>query len=93
MGGHHASKNKPREDLTDDQLIELCVIAVRQHRDDCRLWKSLRVGLVNHLGHEICQDLEIWVAHFYGHKRQVPTDTDVEAWVHTLIQKRRAAVV
>ena len=38
MGGHHAPKNKPREDLTDEQFVELCVIAVRQHRDDLRLW-------------------------------------------------------
>lgn len=71
------------------QLKQLCVIAVRQHRDECRLWNSLRVGLVNHLGHDICQQLEIWVATFYATKESIPRDSDVEAFADQMIERRK----
>mmetsp|Transcript_18260 Transcript_18260/g.28354 ORF Transcript_18260/g.28354 Transcript_18260/m.28354 type:complete len:98 (-) Transcript_18260:2660-2953(-) len=83
------SKLKPRDNLTDDELRELCVVAVRQHRDDCRLWASLRVGLVNHLGHDICQELEVWVATWYATKKNVPTDADVEGFANQVCEKRK----
>ena len=82
-------KQKPRTDLTDDELKELLVVAIRQHRDDCRRWASLRIGLVNHLGHEICQQLETWVATFYGTKQRIPLDTDVEEFANQLLEKKR----
>jgi hypothetical protein len=34
------SKKWPRPDLTNEELRSLCVLAVRQHRDECRLWVS-----------------------------------------------------
>ena len=43
MGGHgHSDKTLPREDLTDEELRDLCITAVRQHRDEMRLWVSMR---------------------------------------------------
>eukprot|EP00285_Hemiselmis_virescens_P017655 CAMPEP_0173405194 /NCGR_PEP_ID=MMETSP1356-20130122/61240_1 /TAXON_ID=77927 ORGANISM="Hemiselmis virescens, Strain PCC157" /NCGR_SAMPLE_ID=MMETSP1356 /ASSEMBLY_ACC=CAM_ASM_000847 /LENGTH=79 /DNA_ID=CAMNT_0014365975 /DNA_START=28 /DNA_END=264 /DNA_ORIENTATION=+ len=79
MGGSvHGDKSRPRADLTDEELRELCVVAVRQHRDELRLWASLRVGLRNHLGNEFSQDLETWVATFYAMKKKIPLDSDVE---------------
>jgi hypothetical protein len=84
------SKQKPRPDLSDQELKELFIVAVRQHRDDCRRWASLRIGLVNHLGHEMCQELETWVATFYGTKQRIPLDTDVEAFAEQLIEKKNA---
>jgi hypothetical protein len=84
-------KQKPRADLTDAELKELFVVAIRQHRDDCRRWASLRIGLVNHLGHEYCQELETWVATFYGSKSRVPLDSDVEEFADQLLEKSRTA--
>jgi hypothetical protein len=44
MGGHgHSDKTLPREDLTDEELRDLCITAVRQHRDEMRLWVSMRI--------------------------------------------------
>mmetsp|Transcript_99946 Transcript_99946/g.145989 ORF Transcript_99946/g.145989 Transcript_99946/m.145989 type:complete len:97 (-) Transcript_99946:17-307(-) len=84
----HSDKNLPRADLSDNELKELCVTAVRQHRDECRLWASLRVGLVNHLGHEICQELEIWTATFYATRNAIPMDSDVEKFAVQILEKR-----
>mmetsp|Transcript_45348 Transcript_45348/g.110417 ORF Transcript_45348/g.110417 Transcript_45348/m.110417 type:complete len:103 (-) Transcript_45348:206-514(-) len=92
MGGHHTDKSRPRADLTDEELVELCIIAVRQHRDECRLWKSLRVGLVNHLGAEFSQDLEVWVATFYANKKRIPLDSDVEEFASFLIEKKQKSI-
>uniref|UniRef100_A0A6U4JKY3 Uncharacterized protein n=1 Tax=Hemiselmis andersenii TaxID=464988 RepID=A0A6U4JKY3_HEMAN len=90
MGGSaHGDKTRPRADLTDDELRELCVVAVRQHRDEMRLWASLRVGLVNHLGHEFSQDLEVWVATFYANKKKIPLDSDVEEFAKELMERKR----
>ena len=87
---HDSSKKElPRPDLTDDELKKLCVVAIRQHRDDCRRWASLRVGLSNHLGHAICQELETWTASFYATKRRVPLDSDVEDFASQLIEKNK----
>ena len=49
---------------------------------------SYRVGLVNHLGHEICQELEVWTATFYATKNAIPADSDVERFAGALIEKR-----
>ena len=50
-----------------------------------------RVGLVNHLGHEICQELEVWTATFYAQRNAIPQDTDVEKFAQQLLEKRAAA--
>lgn len=43
MGGNgHSDKTLPRENMTDEELRDLCISAVRQHRDEMRLWVSLR---------------------------------------------------
>jgi hypothetical protein len=83
------AKQNPRQDLTDDEMKQLFVSAVRQHRDECRRWASLRVGLVNHLGHNYCQQLETWVANFYATKQRIPLDSDVEEFADQLIEKVR----
>jgi len=49
------------------------------------------VGLVNHLGHEICQELEVWTATFYAQRNAIPQDTDVEKFAQQLLEKRAAA--
>lgn len=41
MGATQTDKMQPRADLTNEELKALCVMAVRQHRDECRLWVSL----------------------------------------------------
>merc|ERR1711966_620400 len=87
MVNGHADKREPRADLTDNEFKELCVTAVRQHRDECRLWASLRVGLVNHLGHDVLQDLEVWTATFYA-QRGTPSDTDVERYATQMLDTR-----
>lgn len=46
------------------------------------------MGLVNHLGHEICQELEIWTATFYATKQSIPMDSDVEKFAMQLLEKR-----
>jgi hypothetical protein len=43
---------------------------------------------VNHLGHEICQELEIWTATFYATKQSIPMDSDVEKFAMALLEKR-----
>ena len=48
-----------------------------------------RVGLVNHLGHEICQELEIWTATFYATKNSIPMDSDVEKFAMSILEKRK----
>ena len=48
-----------------------------------------RVGLVNHLGHEICQDLEIWTATFYATKNSIPMDSDAEKFAMSILEKRK----
>jgi hypothetical protein len=47
------------------------------------------VGLVNHLGHEICQELEIWTATFYATKNSIPMDSDVEKFAMSMMEKRK----
>lgn len=41
MGATQTDKMQPRADLTNEELKAFCVMAVRQHRDECRLWVSL----------------------------------------------------
>jgi hypothetical protein len=84
-------KQKPRADLKDEEIKELFVVAIRQHRDDCRRWASLRIGLVNHLGHDYFQELETWVATFYSTKKRVPLDSDVEEFADQLLEKSRSS--
>lgn len=56
------------------------------------LQASLRVGLVNHLGHEFSQDLEIWVATFYALKKRIPLDSDVEEFSKELMERRKKGI-
>ena len=43
---------------------------------------------MNHLGHEICQELEVWTATFYAQRNAIPQDTDVEKFAMQLLEKR-----
>lgn len=43
MGGGHGDKTLPRENLTDEELRDLCITAVRQHRDEMRLWVRIHL--------------------------------------------------
>ena len=46
------------------------------------------MGLVNHLGHEVCQELEVWTATFYAQKNAIPMDTDVEKFAMQMLEKQ-----
>ena len=45
------------------------------------------MGLVNHLGHDVLQDLEVWTAAFYA-QRGTPSDTDVERYATQMLDTR-----
>ena len=45
------------------------------------------MGLVNHLGHDVLQDLEVWTATFYA-QRGTPSDTDVERYATQMLDTR-----